>query len=127
MFDKKSLAAIQRDLEKAFASVAEKYNVKIQFNGGRYTTSYCTLKLDIAKVSTDGVIESKERATAKLYIPDLVDKELKFNNTVYRVTGFRPRARKNPVTVRPVVNPASGGYNMPVDMVRSLVEAYAQN
>ena len=97
--NKSTLKNIQTDIIAALAQIEKKYGIQVSNNGGSFTDTSATLKLNIAVKTQTGEVISMEAADFNRYA-----KEARFGfklgdtfldgKTKYTIAGYRPRARE---------------------------------
>lgn len=100
-----NLGLLREAINAAIADFGNKFGVKISTGSASFSPANATMKLEIATISTDGVVESKERTAfireARLYglNPEWIDKEFTMlgSQQVCKVIGLNTRCHKSPV------------------------------
>ena len=97
-----------RELMKqaGFSGIEEACGVRITIGNGRYSDSNAHLKLEIADVTADGTVLTKEAEDFKAYAwryamePSDLGREFRHDNEVYEIIGLKPRSKKYPILGR---------------------------
>lgn len=105
--DKKSLASLRIELDAALAKLGEKHGLKIHAGNARFEGdgSSVEFKLSIARINTDGSVESKERAAFRQLAasfgmkPTDLDRKLVIGSRMLTIVGLMPR-RSKPIVLK---------------------------
>lgn len=114
-FSKQDVESISKEINEALKAVAQKYNIQIKTNGGKYDKDTATLKLELQTITESGQILTKEASAFKQYAhllnlkPEDLFKEFTVNNEKYVLVGYAPRKSKFPMICRKVSNNQSYG------------------
>lgn len=103
--NKQTLQPLKAEILAALAEVAKRHNVSFRFNGGTFDTagSFATLKLDVACVGENGVVETSDRIRFRNSCemiglkPTDLDRQFLYSGRTYRVAGLTPTLGKLPV------------------------------
>jgi len=126
-FNQTNIQAILADAEKALAQVAEKHGIKLERTNCRYQRDQLPTAFKFITVENDAngnVMDSRAKDFLKyadLYGLSKSDflAEFRSNGTLFRITGFKPRAVKYPVLAE---NVATGKtYKFPAEKVKLLL------
>lgn len=93
--DRALLKVIDAEVEVAVKAIGEKYGLDITTSGGSFNVNTASLKLAIAHVGVDGVVESKGMLALKTHHSNLVDHTFFGQGKKYRIVGYKPRSPKN--------------------------------
>ncbi len=103
MLTRSTLRTINDDIDAALKAVGEKHNVVIKTGNATFSPANATVKVSIATVTADGVVETKERddfrrKALRYGLPsDALDKVVMIAGRSFKVTGLNPRAKAYPV------------------------------
>jgi hypothetical protein len=92
-------------LAKLNETLGKDFGLNFAFKGGNFTDTSAVLKLEVACVSADGVVNDRARADyeklAELYDcnPEWLDKTFKVGRSTYQVKGLLTKRRKNCVSI----------------------------
>lgn len=128
-FDKPTLRAIFADVEEALGPVAEKYGIKLERKSCSYRTDELPVAFKFITIQHDAngnVMDTRAKnfiKYASLYGMSESDflAEFKSGSTTYRITGFKPKARKYPVIAEDVRTGRT--YKFPVERVKAALAA----
>lgn len=102
-----NLDTLKARLTEAMLPIAEQYGVSVQFGHGSFSPSCFTGKIEIAVISDDGTVQSKEREDFHRYCfryglePSDLDKQIRlYNGRQYTITGANPKNRKYPILLK---------------------------
>ena len=96
---------IRPEIEKALIDVMADFGVELTLKRGKYGGSNGSFTLDMANVTQDGVVETKEYTALVDMLPHLALPEnalnlvFVLNGESYSLTGYRSRARKRPLQI----------------------------
>jgi hypothetical protein len=105
VFDKKNLPAIRSAMDKALATVAKEFGLKISTGSCSYTPNTATFKVSLLTFSDDGEVITKEASDFRRYakmgamelkIEDL-GRKIVYGGNEYTITGLNPRAHRFPI------------------------------
>jgi len=94
---------IAQVISNALVPVAEQFGINIKLGRGTFSANNYTLKIEMACVDPSGTILSRERddwnysAVAYGLNPEWLDRTFDNGQSVYRISGLKPRSRKYPV------------------------------
>lgn len=126
----RSLANTLRDeVEAALQDVAAKHGLSIKMKNATFSLSSLVQKIEFATIGEDGVVHDRamDDLIHNLWRFDMTEKDLAleyshptlFGGNVFKVVGYRARARKNPVTIQIVASEKR--YVIPADSLRRCV------
>lgn len=104
-FDKTSIKALAAQIVEELVELGKEEGLSIERGNASFDATSCELKLKIAIVDEDGIVQSRERnefkMLCKMYnlVPDDLGRKFIFRGTTYRVTGLKGNSRKNPIMV----------------------------
>lgn len=121
MITRALLKTIKSDAEAVLATVAEKHGVKITFGNGSFTPDNASLKMEIAGITSEGVVKTKEATDFERYAsafglkPEDLGTTFTYNGKEFKLIGAKPRSTKFPLLA---VNLKNGKtYKLPKDAV----------
>lgn len=108
MITKDTLIKMSKDIDAALAAVGTKYNVTIRAGNSTYDpeAGTATCKLEVVALAADGTVrdmdaEAFRREASLLGLrPDDLGKPIRLSGKTFTVSGYRPKARKNPITIK---------------------------
>ena len=103
--DKNNLELLRKEINQSLSEIGKRHGIKMEVGKGSYTVYNATMKVEIAVISNDGVVKSKERIAylrnCSLYglKPEWLDKSFvtSYLGEKYKIVGFNARAHKQPV------------------------------
>ena len=125
-FDRTNLRMIREMIDQELADLGERLGVSIKAGSASFTSNNATYKLQIATISEEGEICTKEAEDFKLYCfrwglaPDDLGREFNFRGNTYTITGAKPRSYQYPIL-------ATRGYDgksfkFAVDQIKSMLQ-----
>lgn len=104
----KLLKDFQNRAESALAQVAKEMGISATFGRGSYDPvgGNATLKLELALISDDGTVQTREaqdwkrHAVLRGFDEDDLGKTFRSNGRDFTIAGYKPRSRKRPVLAR---------------------------
>lgn len=124
-FNKRNLTAIFAEVEAALAPIAERHGIKLERKRCSYREDELPVAFQFITVELDGegnAMDSRAKDFVKyadLYGLSKDDflAEFRSNGTLYRITGFKPRASKYPVLAEDVKTGKT--YKFPAEKVKA--------
>jgi hypothetical protein len=115
-FDKSNTnrnSELQRDLEAAFAAVAQKHNIDIHIGSGTYNAAQLSVKLVMRTKNVDIANNANNFGLRRLGLPEnAIGRSFLYKNVLHTVKGINLKKRKYPVeTTKPdgqIVNFTAG-------------------
>lgn len=105
-FDRTNIQALRPPIEDALKNLATKYGISVKLGNASFSPSSVTFKLELATISADGLVCSKEVQDFKNYAsmfglkPDDLGKTFKdINGEVYTIVGAKLHSQKYPILV----------------------------
>ena len=119
-FDRPTCRAAREEVEAALAEVATRLGISITTGRGSYSTKTFTLKIEMAVVGKDGVVETRERIDFQTYAesfglnPEMLDQTFRSGSHTFTVVGLKTGAPKYPVIAK---RDDGAMYKFPVDRI----------
>ena len=122
-FNKFSAVMIRTDITKELQAIGEKLGVFIELGSGTFTPTELGMRLNITlREGYDGKSGRQTQYERNAFMFGLPDKSFgksfSYGGKYYKITGIRPKARKNPV----LATDSSGKeFIFPADIVKALM------
>ena len=122
-FNKISAVMIRDELKKELQTVGEKLGVFIEIGSGSFTPTELGMHLNVTlREGYDGKTGKQAQFERHAFMFGLSDKsfgkQFSYGGKIYKITGIRPKARKNPVLATDIVGKES---IFPADIVKALM------
>ena len=120
--DREFLRKLRDELDQYLVEVGDKYGVEITLGNATFTPVRASFKLEIACVSDDGEVHTKEAEDFKRYArqyglrPDHLGQQFTYSSNTYVLLGCKPRSTRFPIVARRLADGKT--YKLPHDMVR---------
>lgn len=120
-FDRTTCRLIGSKVEEVLNKLGDELGVKFSYKGGTYGDTNLTMKIEVATVSSDGVINSREAESFKQLAHFYGLKEEDLNAPImvrgekYIITGLKARSGKFPILVKRERD--GQGFKLPVESV----------
>jgi hypothetical protein len=99
-FTKKEFTNLRADLDKAFAEIGQKYNINLSIGGITYNPYEFSAKLKGEKLDEDIRRKKFEELCGDYgFKKEDFEKDFTANGKVFHLTGFNPKAPKNPCII----------------------------
>ena len=105
-FTRQNLKELRPEIESALAALATKHGISIKLGNASFLNETATFKLELATISSSGVVASKEARdfTRYAFMYGLKPEHLNqvftdFDGETYTVRGLMSKSRKYPVLV----------------------------
>ena len=101
MMDKTKCKEIRNILNETLENAIP--NCKVKIGNMSYNTSSCSVKIEVAEINDDGVVETREHKDYLLYgkayglEKSWLNKIVDFGGCSYKIVGYKPRSSKYPV------------------------------
>jgi hypothetical protein len=117
--------ALHEAVNEALKQVASEHGVGYVEGRGSYTSKDVTFKIGFADIDADGKVQTPEvqdyeQLHEGLHLPPLGTVVTHWTGEQFKITGWKSRARKNPVLVEKVGN--GKRYVFPPEAIRQMVE-----
>jgi hypothetical protein len=100
------IAEIRRDIIEALADVGVKHGLKLDTGNATFTSTSLSLKLEMTSLGEGGVERDLDAeaftkfASLEGLDPSDLGKPIKLQGKPFTIAGYRPKARKNCITVK---------------------------
>jgi len=118
--NRSTVKLIASDIEKALADVAAKHNVEIKRGNATFNTDNMVLKLNIARIDSNGAVLSREATDFEVYKSSFgINKDMGdsfyYKGAKYTITGLKYRSKKYPV----IATNGNASYKFPVRVINN--------
>lgn len=112
---------LDQRIKDALAPLAAEFGVQIKIGGGSYLGGSYKPKFEVAVIAADGLAMTPEAEAFKQcaamlgFKPDDLGRSFKANGRTFKITGYRPRAHRQPIMA---TTDDGKTYVFPVDAVK---------
>lgn len=123
MFDRSACEVLRKEMDFAIQNIANKFGISIRTGNGKFTDTTFTLKIEMACVSENGEVSSKEAEEFKMLAnswgmkPEDLHKTIIIHGTSYQITGSNCRSYRFPITAKNIQN--GKGFKLPLASVKA--------